>query len=97
MAAYVIADVEVSDVEGYEEYRTGVEAILQPYGGRFLIRGGPVETLEGDWTPQRYVTIEFPSMEQAKRWYDSPEYQAILPIRKRCARSRVLLVDGVAR
>ncbi len=96
MAAYVIADVEVHDPEGYEEYRIGVEPSMRPYGGRYLIRGGQVEALEGDWMPKRYVTIEFPDREQARRWYASPEYQAILPIRKRCARSRLLLVDGVS-
>jgi uncharacterized protein (DUF1330 family) len=94
MPAYVIADVEVLDPEPYEEYRRGVPTSLQPYGGRFLTRGGPIEVLEGDWQPKRFVVIEFPSPEQARAWYASEEYQKILPIRLQHARSRIFLAEG---
>lgn len=96
MAAYVIVDVEVLDPEPYDEYRRGVPATLERYGGRFVVRGGAAETLEGEWRPQRVVVLEFPSVERAKAWHASPEYAAILPIRRRHARTTFLtVVEGV--
>jgi uncharacterized protein (DUF1330 family) len=96
MAAYVIADVEVTDAERYADYRAQVSATLEPFGGRFLVRGGASERLEGDWLPARLVIIEFPSVDAARRWYDSPEYQAILGIRLDAATARLIIVDGAA-
>lgn len=81
MAAYVIGDVTVNDPEAYREYTAQTPGTVQQYGGRFIVRGGAYETLEGSWSPQRIVVIEFPTIEQARAWYASPEYQAILPIR----------------
>ena len=96
MAAYVIVDVEVRDPEAYREYTQAVPATLEPFGGRFIVRGGAVETLEGEWRPQRVVVIEFPSVERAKAWHASPGYQAILPLRQRHARTNFLaVVEGV--
>lgn len=96
MAAYVIVDVEVLDPEAYREYTRQVPATLEPYGGRFIVRGGAYETLEGDWRPQRIVILEFPSVEQARAWHASPAYTAILPIRHRHARTNFLtVVEGV--
>ena len=95
MAGYIVVDVEVHDREAYEEYRSQVLPTIEQYGGRFLVRGGAVEVLEGDWQPGRFVILEFPSRERAREWYDSPEYQAILPIRLRHARSKAILVGGV--
>jgi uncharacterized protein (DUF1330 family) len=95
MAAYVIADVEVVDPEEYKEYSSQVPDSLRPYGGRFLVRGGATEVLEGSWDPQRVVIIEFPSVEKARDWYTSSQYRAILPIRTRHARSSLILVEGV--
>jgi uncharacterized protein (DUF1330 family) len=71
MPAYIVADVEVQDVAKFEEYRARVPASLAPYGGRFIVRGGHVETLEGTWSPTRLVILEFPSAAQAKAWWDS--------------------------
>jgi uncharacterized protein (DUF1330 family) len=71
MAAYVIADVEVTDPARYAEYRNKVPATVAAYGGRFLVRGGPHQVAEGSWHPHRVVVLEFPSMEQARRWYES--------------------------
>ena len=97
MAAYVIVDVEVNDPEAYRDYTGAVPATLTPFGGRFIVRGGDYETLEGDWRPKRIVILEFPSVERAKAWHASPEYQAILPIRHQHARTNFLtVVDGVS-
>jgi uncharacterized protein (DUF1330 family) len=93
--AYVIADVNVTDAERYAEYSSQVSATLEPYGGRFLVRGGATEMIEGDWLPGRLVIIEFPSTEAAHRWYDSPEYQAILGIRHEAASARLIITEGV--
>lgn len=95
MSAYVIAEVSVTDPAPYEEYRRLVPATLEKYGGRFLVRGGAVETREGGWTPARIVVLEFASMAQARRWYDSPEYQQALAIRLKNASSKVIFVEGV--
>ena len=95
MAAYVIADVEVTNPEAYEEYRPHVPATIEKYGGKYVVRGGTVDTVEGIWSPQRLVVIEFPSMELAKKWYDSPEYTEIRGIRFRNAKSNVIFVDGI--
>jgi len=94
MAAYVIAEVEVIDPAAYEDYRKLVPPALAKYGGKFLVRGGAVETKEGGWQPRRLVVLEFPSMEQARKWYHSPEYAPALAIRQKAARSKLLLVEG---
>jgi uncharacterized protein (DUF1330 family) len=95
MPAYFIVDNEVTDSAGFDEYRKQVPATVQKYGGRFLVRGGQIQTLEGDWQPKRIVVTEFPSIEQARRWYDSEEYRALKAIRSRSARGSVVLVEGV--
>lgn len=95
MAGYVIVEVDVTDPEPYEAYRTRVPATLERYGGRFVVRGGAVQALEGGWQPRRLVVLEFPSVERAREWYASPEYQQILPIREWYARSRAVIVEGV--
>ena len=95
MAAYVIADVEVGDPEPYEEYRRRFRATIEPYGGRVVVIGDRCEPLEGAWRPKRLVVLKFPSRERAKAWYTSSEYRAILPIRRRHARTHfVTLVEG---
>lgn len=96
MPAYVIADVEVSDPERYGEYSAQVAATVERHGGRFLVRGGATETIEGDWLPTRLVIIEFPLMDAAHGWYDSPEYQRILGLRQEAATARLILADGGA-
>jgi uncharacterized protein (DUF1330 family) len=95
MAAYVIAEVEVTDPEAFEQYRREVPATLAPFGGRFIVRGGAVETLEGDWQPKRLVVLEFPDRSAAKAWWDSQPYAAPKALRQRSARTRLLVVDGV--
>ena len=95
MPAYFIVDNEVTDSAGFEDYRKQVPATVEKYGGRFLVRGGQIQTLEGDWKPRRIVVTEFPSIEQARRWYDSEEYRALKALRSRSARGSVVLVEGV--
>lgn len=95
MAAYVLALVDVHTPDRYENYRREVPATLEPYQGRFLVRGGPREVLEGDLAPQRVVIIEFPDAARAREWYASAAYQAILPLRLENADSRLLVVEGV--
>jgi len=95
MAAYLIAEVEITDPKAYEEYRKIVPATIAQYGGRYLVRGGAVETKEGDWTPSRVVVLEFASMDQARKWYQSPEYAPALAIRTRAGKSKVILVEGI--
>ena len=95
MAAYVIADVEVTDLAGYDEYRKGVPATIAAHGGRYLARGGAVQVLEGDWIPRRAVILEFPSLERARAWYDSPEYRPLREMRARASNSRLVIIDGV--
>ena len=95
MSAYVIADVEVLDSAGYEAYRQQVPATIAAFGGRYLVRGGALTVLEGDWSPKRCVILEFPSMAQLKAWYDSPAYVPLRAIRERTTKSRLVMVEGL--
>ena len=94
MAAYVIGEIEVTDPAVYEEYRKRVPAVIAQYGGRYLVRGGKVEPLEGGWTPKRLVALEFPTMEQARKWYRSPEYAPLIELHQKAARGRLVMVEG---
>ena len=94
MAAYVVGEIEISDPQAYEEYRKRVPAVVTKYGGRFVVRGGAVETLEGGWAPKRFVALEFPSMEQARKWYRSPEYAPLIALRQKASRGKLILVEG---
>jgi uncharacterized protein (DUF1330 family) len=96
MAAYVVADLTVTDPATMEEYRKQVPATLAKYGGRFLVRGGPHQVVEGAWKPNRLVILEFPSLEQAKRWYDSEEYRGPKAMRLRAGLTNLVMVEGVA-
>ena len=94
MTAYIIADVHITDPDTYWTYRSQTPPIVEQYGGRFLVRGGEVQTLEGDWPAGRVVVIEFPDLAAAKRFYESPEYRKIIGFRHRAADSRIILVEG---
>jgi uncharacterized protein (DUF1330 family) len=94
MPAYFIAEVEVTDPEGYESYRPLAGASIAQYGGKFVVRGGKAELLEGSPEPARVVVIEFADVAAAKRWYNSPEYQEALKIRLANSTGRVILVEG---
>jgi uncharacterized protein (DUF1330 family) len=96
MRAYVIAEIQVTNPEGYKAYTTTVPATIEQYGGRFLVRGGKAETLEGEWPERRRVVIEFPSVEAAKKWWDSSEYAQPKALRRAHSEGRLLLLEGVA-
>ena len=95
MAGYIIAEVNVTDPVRYEEYRRQVLATVEAYGGAFRVRGGRSEGLEGAPPAGRLVVLEFPTYEQAKAWYDSPEYAGPKALRQATSDGRVLLVEGV--
>lgn len=95
MPAYVIAEVEITDPALFEQYRAQVPATIEAYGGRFLVRGGALETREGDWKPSRLVVLEFESLARAKQWYDSSEYRPLIALRQRCAKTQIVFADGL--
>jgi uncharacterized protein (DUF1330 family) len=94
MAAYIVVEVEVLDAERYEDYKRMVPPTLASYGGRFIVRGGEAETLEGGWAPKRVVMLEFPSVERAKAWWASEEYAEAKALRQATARTRMIVVEG---
>ena len=93
--AYVIAQATVSNPEQYEGYKALAGAAVAKYGGKYIVRGGATQLLEGDWAPPRLVILEFESGEQAKRFYDSPEYQAARQQRLGAAQMNMLVVEGL--
>ena len=95
MAAYLIADVDVTDAAAFEEYRREVPETERRYRGRYLGRGGATKVLEGDWEPHRLVIIEFPDMASLMAWYNSPEYAPLKALRQKCARTRIIALEGV--
>ena len=95
MPAYVIANVEVSDPVRYEEYKRLVPSTIAAYGGRYLVRGGPAQVLEGEWKPKRLVIVEFETAAQARAWWDSAEYAPVISVRRACARAELVLVEGL--
>lgn len=96
MKGYVIAIVRVNDPGGYEFYRSRTREIIESHGGRFLVRGGRAEPREGEMVGDRVIVLEFPSLDEARAFYDSAAYQDILPIRLANADSLLFLVEGVA-
>jgi uncharacterized protein (DUF1330 family) len=94
MTAYLLAEVEVHDPETYATYTAQTPGVIERHGGRFIVRGGAAESLEGAAPAGRLVVIEFPDLAAARRFYDSPDYQAIVGIRHQAATSRVILVEG---
>jgi uncharacterized protein (DUF1330 family) len=95
MAAYLIGDVKLKDVEAYKPYQAGVPEIIRKHGGEYLVRGGSYEVKEGAWKPVRIVVIQFPDWVAAQAFLDDPEYQPMKAIRHRVAQTDLVLVDGV--
>ena len=95
MSAYVLVEVDVGNAEHYDRYRPLAAASVEQYGGRYLVRGGQSEVLEGDRVPNRLVVLEFPDADGARRWYHSPEYTAAKAIRDGAATGSFVLVEGV--
>jgi uncharacterized protein (DUF1330 family) len=96
VTAYLIADVHFTgDAAELGEYRSKVLATLEPYGGRYLVRGGEFKILEGVWEPGRITMVEFPDVESARAWYESSAYREIAPLRSRNTDSKLLIVNGL--
>lgn len=95
MSAYIISDVTVKDAEAMGVYRSRAAASIAHHGGRYLVRGGEIDSLEGGWNPSTIVVAEFPDMERARAWYSSPEYAHALEVRDAALTRRLILVDGV--
>jgi uncharacterized protein (DUF1330 family) len=95
MPAYVIVETEITDPDQYEQYKAASPAAVASGGGRFVVRGGELAVLEGDWHPSRLVVLEFPDLDAARRWYDSPEYQEAMQLRHGAANLRMVAVQGL--
>jgi uncharacterized protein (DUF1330 family) len=96
LPAFYISEFEVTDPEGLKPYSARVASTFEPFGGRYIVRGGTIAPLEGEAPKGRIVIIAFESMEKAQAWYDSPAYQELKPIRHKAAKSRVFIVEGTA-
>ena len=94
MAAYLIGSLEITDFTGFTEYARQVPAVIAQYGGRYVVRAGASELIEGDGPLHRQVVLEFPDMAALKGWYASPEYAPLLALRQRTARAKVIFVEG---
>ena len=95
MPAYIIVEIDIHDYEAYEGYKKLTLGTLENYKGKFIVRGGQTETLEGNWNPERIVVLEFPTKELAKQWWASEEYAPAKAIRQGAASTKMLLVEGV--
>jgi len=95
MAALVIVEIEITDPDRYDQYKKIAAPTVAAYGGKYVARGGKVDTLEGAWRPGRVVVLEFPSADRARQWWGSSEYRPAKELRQACARTRMILVEGV--
>jgi uncharacterized protein (DUF1330 family) len=95
VSAFVIANITIVDPVRYEDYKRMVPATLVPFGGRFVVRGGYTEVLEGDWRPSRLVLLEFPSVERARAWWNSPEYAESRALRQATSTGTLIILEGV--
>ncbi len=95
MPAYIVVEVDVHNPTEYEDYKKLTAGSLENFQGKFIVRGGKTETLEGDWSPKRFVMLEFPSIELAKAWWASEEYAPAKALRQRTATSKMIVVEGV--
>lgn len=97
MAAYIIVDVEILDPARYQEYVKVVPPTMAAYGGKFLVRGGRAERLEGDWVPGRVVVLEFDSVERAREWWNSAEYSGPKKLRQSASVANMIVVEGISK
>jgi uncharacterized protein (DUF1330 family) len=95
MPAYIIVEIDILDPVGYEEYKNLAGATVEKYGGKYIVRGGRTEVLEGNWKPKRIVVLQFESAERAKEWLNSEEYRKPRKMRHRTARTNMILVEGM--
>lgn len=95
MTAYAIGDVKITDPAKFEKYRSQAPETIKKYGGRYIVRGGPIVHMEGDWNPSRLVVIEFDTMTQLKKWYHSKEYRGPKQLRHESSNTNVVFVEGI--
>ena len=95
MPAYLISDVTVKDAEAFQAYRTRAAISIEQHGGRYLVRGGPIDILEGSWASSTIIVVEFPDIEHARAWYCSPEYASALAFRDDALSRNLILLDGI--
>jgi uncharacterized protein (DUF1330 family) len=95
MPAYIVVQIEVTDPHAYEEYKALAPPSIEAHGGRYVVRGGEVETLEGSWSPKRLVVLEFPDSARARAWWESTEYRNAKALRQRAAATEMILVAGL--
>lgn len=95
MSAYVVVQEDIKDEAMFDQYRKQVMPTISAHGGKFIVRGGKLTVLEGEWPIPRFVILEFPSRQAAETWYRSPEYQKILPLRLKSGTGNLIIVDGV--
>ena len=95
MSAYIIVEIEVTDPVGYEKYKNLAGATVEKYDGKYIVRGGKTEVLEGDWQPKRMVVLEFPTMKRAKEWLNCEEYREPRKMRHATAKTNMLVIEGV--
>jgi uncharacterized protein (DUF1330 family) len=95
MAAYIMVEIAIHDAETYERYKKLAPPSIAAYGGRYLVRGGAVEVLEGSWNPSRFVILEFPTAERARAWWNSPEYAPAKALRQTCTKTDMILMEGL--
>ena len=94
MAAYFIVQLQITDPDGFREYAALVPPTIARYGGRYAVRGGEYEVVEGEWPERRHVVLEFPTREQARAWYDSPEYAPLKAMRFAASEGNAILIEG---
>ena len=94
MSAYVIVEIDIVDPVGYDEYKKQAAATVEKYGGKYIVRGGRTEVLEGDWQPKRIVVLQFDSMQRAKEWLNCEQYREPRKMRHRTARTNMIVVEG---
>ncbi len=94
MPAYIILEVDVQNPAEYEDYKKMAPSSFLPYKGKFIVRGGQVETLDGDWNPKRIVVLEFPTLDLAKKWWSSEEYAEAKALRERTAKTKAIAIEG---
>ena len=97
MSAYVIVNIEVNDPQQYEVYKSMAPASIEAYGGKYIVRGGPIDILEGRWTPRRVVILEFPDKRAAHLWWNSSEYAEAKAMRNGCAYAEIVVVEGLGK
>lgn len=94
MPAYVIVEIDITDPVGYEEYKNLAGATVEKYGGKYVVRGGKTEVLEGDWQPKRIVVLQFDSVQRVKEWLNCEEYREPRRMRHRTAKTNMVVVEG---